>query len=118
MTANVSAPSPAPVDVARDWDAEWLRIVESTVESETGESDGGWSTDGTGPRLGARRAPLRRTTRRPGGELRAESALRRFLLEALDANDAGRVVAAVQAMRSAGFDGSVLEEVRPYVTWP
>jgi hypothetical protein len=110
----------APVEVDRDWAAVWCEIVEKSLENGTraGESDGCWGTDGARSRLGAGRAPRRRATLRARGSLRTESALRRFLLEALDANDAGRVVSAVQAMRSAGFDGSVLEEVRPYVTWP
>ena len=103
------------VSVVRDWDAEWVQIVSGSVEE--GVTDGGWSTDGRGAGLGAGRTPVRRPSPWAKGSLRSESALRRFLLEALEANDAGRVVSAVQAMRSAGFEGEVMAEVRPYLGW-
>lgn len=67
--------------------------------------------------MGAGRTPVRRPAPWAKGSLRTESALRRFLLEALEANDVGRVVSAVQAMRSAGFEGEVMAEVRPYLGW-
>ena len=105
----------AAVSVVRDWNAEWAQIVSGSVEE--GVTDGGWSTDGRGSGLGAGRTPVRRPSPWAKGSLRTESALRRFLLEALEANDAGRVVSAVQAMRSAGFEGEVMAEVRPYLGW-
>lgn len=105
----------AAVSVVRDWDAEWVQIVRGNTEE--GVTDGGWSTDGRGSGVGAGRTPVRRPAPWAKGSLRTESALRRFLLEALEANDAGRVVSAVQAMRSAGFEGEVMAEVRPYLGW-
>ena len=67
--------------------------------------------------MGAGRTPARRPSPRAAGSLRAESALRRFLLEALDQNSPEKVIAAVRAMRSAGFEGEVMAEVRPYLGW-
>ena len=105
----------AAVSVARGWDAEWEQIVRGNTEE--GVTDGGRSSDGRGSGAGAGRTPVRRPAPRAKGSLRTASALRRFLLEALEANDAGRVVSAVQAMRSAGFEGEVMAEVRPYLGW-
>lgn len=67
--------------------------------------------------MGAGRAPDRRTAPRATGSLRVDSLLRRFLLEALDQNSPEKVIAAVRAMRSAGFEGEVMAEVRPYLGW-
>lgn len=105
----------AAVSVIRDWDAEWAQIVSGSVEE--GVSDGGWDPDGRGDGLGAGRTPVRRTSPWAKGSLRTESALRRFLLEALDQNSPEKVIAAVRAMRSAGFEGEVMAEVRPYLGW-
>ena len=62
-------------------------------------------------------APARRTSPRATGSLRVDSPLRRFLLEGLDQNSPEKVIAAVRAMRSAGFEGEVMAEVRPYLGW-
>lgn len=105
----------AAVSIVRDWDAEWEQIVSGSVEE--GVSDGGWGPDGRGDGLGAGRTPVRRPAPWAKGSLRTESALRRFLLKALDQNSPEKVIAAVRAMRSAGFEGEVMAEVRPYLGW-
>lgn len=107
----------AAVSVVRDWDAEWDQIVNGSVEEVEGVTDGGWDSDGRGSGLDAGRTPVRRTSPWEKGSLRAESALRRFLLEALGQNSPEKVIAAVRAMRSAGFEGEVMAEVRPYLGW-
>lgn len=105
----------AAVSVVRDWDAEWAQIVSGSVEE--GVTDGGWSTDGRGSGVDAGRTPVRRTSPWAKGSLRADSALRRFLLEGLGQNSPEKVIAAVRAMRSAGFEGEVMADVRPYLGW-
>ena len=103
------------VSVVRDWDAEWAQIVSGSVEE--GVSDGGWDPDGRGSGVDAGGAPARRTPSWAPGSLRVDSPLRRFLLEALADNSPEKVIAAVRAMRSAGFEGEVMAEVRPYLGW-
>lgn len=105
----------AAVSVVRGWDAEWAQIVSGNTEE--GVTDGGWGTDGRGAGLGAGGAPARRTLSWAPGSLRVGSPLRRFLLEALDQNSPEKVIAAMRAMRSAGFEGEVMAEVRPYLGW-
>lgn len=105
----------AAVSVVRDWDAEWAQIVSGSVEE--GVSDGGWDSDGRDAGVDAGGASDRRTDLRATGSLRVDSPLRRFLLEALDQNSPEKVIAAVRAMRSAGFEGEVMAEVRPYLGW-
>lgn len=107
----------AAVSVVRDWDAEWAQIVNGSVEEVGGVTDGGWSTDGRGSGVGAGRTPVSRTPSWAPGTLRVDSPLRRFLMEALDQNSPEKVIAAVRAMRSAGFEGEVMAEVRPYLGW-
>lgn len=107
----------AAVSVVRGWDAEWAQIVSGSIEEVEGVTDGGWGTDGRDAGVDAGRAPARRTSPWAKGPLRAESALRRFLLEALADNSPEKVIAAVRAMRSAGFEGEVMAEVRPYLGW-
>ena len=107
----------AAVSVVRDWNAEWAQIVSGSIEEEKGFTDGGWGSDGRGSGMAAGRAPARRTSPWAKGSLRTEGALRRFLLEALDQNSPEKVIAAVRAMRSAGFEGEVMAEVRPYLGW-
>lgn len=107
----------AAVSVVRDWDAEWAQIVNGSVGEVEGVSDGGWDPDGRGDGLGAGRTTARRTSPWAKGSLRVDSPLRRFLLEALDQNSPEKVIAAVRAMRSAGLEGEVMAEVRPYLGW-
>lgn len=107
----------AAVSVVRDWDAEWAQIVSGSVEEVEGVTDGGWDSDGRGDGLGAGRTPARRTSPWAKGSLRVDSPLKRFLLEALADNGPEKVIAAVRAMRSAGFEGEVMAEVRPYLGW-
>nr|DAR79647.1 MAG TPA: hypothetical protein [Caudoviricetes sp.] len=107
----------AAVSVVRDWDAEWAQIVSGSIGEEKGVTDGGWDSDGRGSGMAAGGAPARRTAPRAPGSLRVDSPLRRFLLEALDQNSPEKVIAAVRAMRSAGFGGEVMAEVRPYLGW-
>lgn len=107
----------AAVSVVRDWDAEWAQIVSGSVEEVEGVTDGGWDSDGRGYGLDAGRTPARRTPSWAAGSLRVGSPLRRFLLEALADNSPEKVIAAVRAMRSAGFEGEVMAEVRPYLGW-
>ena len=109
------------VDIDRNWMAEWEEIVsgikpESASAEECEVSDRRSIDVGSGG-LGDGRTPVRRPSPWAKGSLRTESALRRFLLEALEVNDVGRVVSAVQAMRSVGFVGEVMAEVRPYLSW-
>lgn len=105
----------AAVSVVRDCDVEWAQIVSGFVEE--GVSDGGWDPDGRGDGLDAGGAPARLPAPRATGSLRVDSPLRRFLLEALDQNSPEKVIAAVRAMRSAGFAGEVMAEVRQYLGW-
>lgn len=107
----------AAVSVVRDWDAEWAQIVNGSIEEEKGVTDGGWDSDGRGSGVDAGGAPDRRTPSWAPGSIRVDSPLRRFLLEALDQNSPEKVIAAVRAMRSAGFEGEVMAEVRPYLGW-
>lgn len=107
----------AAVSVVRDWDAEWAQIVNGSVEEVEGVTDGGWDSDGRDAGLDAGGAPARRTPSWAPGSLRVDSPLRRFLLEALDQNSPEKVIAAVRAVRSAGFEGEVMAEVRPYLGW-
>lgn len=109
------------VDVDRNWLAEWEEIVsgikpESASAEECEVSDRRGIDVGSGG-LGDGRTPVRRPSPWAKGSLRPESALRRFLLEALSDNSPEKVVAAVRAMRSAGFEGEVMAEVRPYLSW-
>ena len=67
--------------------------------------------------MDAGRAPARRAPTWAPGARRVDSPLRRFLLEALGQNSPEKVIAAVRAMRSAGFEGEVMAEVRPYLGW-
>lgn len=107
----------AAVSVVRDWGAEWAQIVSGAVKEEEGVIDAGWGADCRGAGLGAGRTPDRRPAPRATGSLRVDSPLRRFLLEALADNSPERVISAVRAMRSAGFEGEVMSEVRPYLGW-
>lgn len=107
----------ATVSVVRDWDAEWDQIVSGSIEEEKGFTDGGWGSAGRGSGMDAGRASDRRAAPRATGSLRVDSPLRRFLLEALADNSPEKVIAAVRAMRSAGFEGEVMAEVRPYLGW-
>lgn len=107
----------AAVSVVRDWDAEWAQIVNGSVEEVEGVTDGGWDSDGRDDGVDAGRTPARRTPSWAPGSLRVDSPLRRFLLEALADNSPEKVIAAVRALRSAGFEGEVMAEVRPYLGW-
>lgn len=107
----------AAVSVVRDWDAEWAQIVSDSIEEKKGFTDGGWDSDGRDAGVDAGGAPARRTSPWAPGSLRVDSPLRRFLLEALSDNSPEKVIAAVRAMRSAGFGGEVMAEVRPYLGW-